>query len=199
MNESGGRTSPPSLDQHAAEGRTSTHEFPMTFDQIETFLASYSTGCGVVAACRDAEATTADLRLDLKVNRDFRTRFKDARDALREEAEKVIYDAASTGKSVQAAAIYLKLEHDRKAAKAIAKAIGPSVREREFNLRLLDDDQWNTYVSLHEKLESGELLDAGEAMTYTQLLGVTMSDRAAVPAIGGPGRQILPFDGGDDE
>lgn len=146
---------------------------------------------GVIASCQAVGIPTSEFRADLKVNRDFRDRFLDARLALREKAEETIYKAATEPIAMGNPAVamaYVKLDDDRKARRRMAKTIAPALREREPNLRLLDDEQWTRYVGLYERLAAGELLDAGDAMIYTQLLAVTMS----------PG-QIAIEQGDDDE
>ena len=149
----------------------------MTDTQLDLFLASYATGCGIVKSCEDAGVSVSEFRADLCVNREFRRKVKDTALRLREDAEAVIYEATKEGRSVPAAVAYLKLKEEREARRK-ARGSPITVQESEPNYSLLDRDQWTRYAALHERLMAGEMLNEGDAMVYIQLHAVAMSDHA---------------------
>jgi len=159
----------------------------MTEEQISIFFDYIGQNYGKVEALHRAGSSLDEFDADIRVNPGFRARWREALVDRRDWAERTLLAAARgdpiAGADVAAAVAYLKVTIDReqlKLAKAKHKFVaakpgaGGEPAEASENYRLLDDEQWEIYFALTERLAEGQRLAPRELETYGYLTSITM-------------------------
>lgn len=164
----------------------------MTQEQIEQFLINYSSGEGVASSLRSVDVDVQEFRDELAVNRAFKSQYNSIKRSLRDNAMAVIYSTmldrdADPQLKVQSAIAYIRLMGEEETGRLRRRAVRRQMVDQERSgkgsndpdFRLLDNEEFDEYKLLHEKLLNGSL-DADEALRYTQLMSVAMAMPRAI-------------------